>query len=90
MSTYVVSFSFTLPEKKYKSFFTALDKLGAVKVLNNTYFVKTDMKIEEMRIALIPYLQKADGLVIASIQGETAIRNSRCSPEMLKKLLVDQ
>ena len=89
MNTYVVSFSFTLPEKKYRSFFLALEKLGGVKALNNTFFVKCSDNIEEMRIALLPYLEKADGLVIASVKGEVAVRNARCAPKELKALLND-
>lgn len=89
MSTYVISFALTQVDKKYKSFFLALDKLGAIKVLPNTFFVKTDLQIEEMRIALLPYLSKADGLVVAEINGEVAVRNARCGPDALKALLVD-
>ena len=85
----MISFALTLPEKKYKSFFLALDKLGAVKVLPNAYLAKTERTVEEMRVALLPYLEKADGLIIAAVQGEAAIRNSMCSAERLKKLLVD-
>ena len=87
MKPYIIAFALTLPEKKYKSFFLALDKLHAAKVLPNAFLVKTDRDIEEMRVALLPYLQKADGLVIAGVEGEVAIRNARCSEDMLQKLL---
>ncbi|MDD5017248.1 MAG: hypothetical protein PHO15_04000 [Eubacteriales bacterium] len=88
MITYIVTFLLTQPEKKYKSFFLALEKLGAVKVLPNGFFVRTDRNIEEMRVALIPYLNKADGLIVAAVSGEAAIRNSMCAPETLKKMLI--
>jgi len=90
VSTYAVSFSLSQPEKKYKGFFSALEKLGAIKVLQNTFFIRTDNDIEEMRIALLPYLDKRDGLVIVSVKGETAVRNAKCSPLELKELLTGE
>ena len=88
IATYIVTYRFTLPEKKYKGFFASLEKLGAVKVLAGSFFVRTSHNIEEMRVALLPYLEKADGLIIAAVHGEVAVRNALCPPETLKKLLV--
>lgn len=89
MNTYIVTFSLTRIEKKYKSFFTALEKLGALKVLPQAFLLNTDHDIEEMRVALLPYLQKADRLAIATVSGEIAIRNALASNDALKALLVD-
>ena len=90
MNTYIITCALTQPEKTYKSFFVALDKLGAQKVLPNGFFVRTDHDIEEMRVALLPYLNKPDGLIVASVSGEIAVRNAMCSPEKLKKILTEE
>ncbi len=89
MTTYLVTYSLTLVEKKYKAFFSALEKLGALKVLPEAYLLNTDHDIEEMRVALLPYLQKPDRLIVATISGEVAIRNALCTNDTLKALLVD-
>ncbi len=90
MSVYAICFSLTQPEKKYKAFFAVLGKLGAVKVLQNAFFVRTSSDIEEMRIALLPYIDKKDGLVITTVKGETAVRNAKCNPLDLKALLTGE
>ena len=89
MNTYIVTYSLTLDDKKYKSFFKALETLGALKVLPQAYLLNTNHDIEEMRVALLPYLQKPDRLFIAAVTGEIAIRNALASGDALKALLVD-
>ena len=90
MNTYIIVFALTKPEKKYKSFFSALEKLGAVKVLPNSFITNTTRDIEEMRIALLPYLEKPDRLIISVANGEIAIRNALCSNQVLQRVLVDE
>ena len=38
MATYIITYQFTLPEKKYKSFFLALERLGTAKVIPGSFF----------------------------------------------------
>ena len=89
MNTYIVTYSLTLPDRKYKSFFKALDTFGALKVLPQAYLLNTGHDIEEMRVALLPYLEKADRLVIATVSGEIALRNALAANDELKAILVD-
>lgn len=89
MTTYIVTYSLGKEEKKYKSFIKALEVIGGVKVLPNTYIVNTANNIDEMRIALLPYIEKTDSLFIGAINGEVAVRNALCGNEILQKLLVD-
>ena len=89
MTTYVVSYSLGKDEKKYKSFIKALEGIGGVKVLPSTFLVNTANNIDEMRIALLPYIEKTDSLFIGAINGEVAVRNALCGNDMLQKLLVD-
>ena len=89
MKTYIVTFSLTLDDKKYKSFFKAIETFGALKILPQAYLLNTDHDIEEMRVALLPYLQKPDRLFLAAVTGEIAIRNALASNEALRALLVD-
>ena len=89
MNTYIVVCALTLDDKKYKSFFKALETLGALKVLPQAYLLNSGHDIEEMRVALLPYLQKADRLFIAAVTGEVAIRNALVGNDALKALLVD-
>ncbi len=89
MTTYIVTYSLGKEEKKYKSFIKALEVIGGVKVLPNTYIVNTTNNIDEMRVALLPYIEKSDSLFIGAINGEVAVRNALCGNDMLQKLLVD-
>ncbi len=89
MTTYVVTCCLGKEEKKYKSFIKALEVIGGVKVLPNTYIVNTTNNIDEMRVALLPYIEKTDSLFIGAINGEVAVRNALCGNDMLQKLLVD-
>lgn len=89
MTTYVVTYSLGKDEKKYKSFIKALEGIGGVKVLPNTFLVNTENNIDEMRVALLPYIEKTDSLFIGAINGEVAVRNALCGNDMLQKLLVD-
>ena len=89
MTTYIVTYSLEKDEKKYKSFIKALEVIGGVKVLPNTYIVNTTNNIDEMRLALLPYIEKTDSLFIGAINGEVAVRNALCGNDMLQKLLVD-
>ncbi len=89
MTTYIVTYSLGKDEKKYKSFIKALEVIGGVKVLTSTYLVNTANNIDEMRVALLPYLEKTDSLFIGAINGEVAVRNALCGNETLQKLLVD-
>ena len=89
MTTYVVTYSLGKDEKKYKSFIKALEGIGGVKVLPNTFLINTENNIDEMRVALLPYIEKTDSLFIGAINGEVAVRNALCGNDMLQKLLVD-
>ncbi len=89
MTTYIVTYNLGKEEKKYKSFIKALEVIGGVKVLPNAYLVNTSNNIDEMRLALLPYLEKTDSLFIGAVNGEVAVRNALCGNEMLQKLLVD-
>lgn len=89
MTTYIVTYSLGKEEKKYKSFIKALEGIGGVKVFPNTYIVNTTNNIDEMRVALLPYIEKTDSLFIGAINGEVAVRNALCGNDMLQKLLVD-
>ncbi len=89
MTTYIVTYSLGKEEKKYKSFIKALEGIGGVKVLPSTYIVNTTNNIDEMRVALLPYIEKTDSLFIGAINGEVAVRNALCGNEILQKLLVD-
>lgn len=89
MTTYIVTYSLGKDEKKYKSFIKALEVIGGIKVLPHTFLVNTANNIDEMRIALLPYLEKTDSLFIGAINGEVAVRNALCGNEILQKLLVD-
>lgn len=89
MTTYVVCYSIGKEEKKYKSFIAALTVAGGVKVLPCCYLVNTNRHIEEMRVALIPYIEKGDSLFIGAVSGEVAVRNALCGNDMLQKILVD-
>jgi len=89
VTTYIVCYSLGKEEKKYRGFFKALEGIGGVKVLSCAYLVNTASNIDEMRIALLPYLEKTDSLFVGAINGEVAVRNALCGNEMLQKLLVD-
>ena len=89
MTTYVVTYNLGKDEKKYKSFIKALEGIGGVKVLPNTFLINTENNIDEMRVALLPYIEKTDSLFIGAINGEVAVRNALCGNDMLQKLLVD-
>jgi hypothetical protein len=89
MTTYIVCYSLGMDEKKYKPFLKALELLGSAKVLPNCYLLNTSRNIEEMRVALLPYLEKPDSLFIGVISGEVAVRNALCGNDMLQKILVD-
>ena len=89
MTTYIVCYSLGKDEKKYKSFLKALELMDGAKVLPNCFLLNSSRNIEEMRVALLPYLEKPDGLFIGAVSGEVAVRNALCGNEMLKKILVD-
>ena len=86
MTTYIVAFSLGREEKKYKGFFSALSALGSVKLMPGAYLAKTTHSLEEMRVALLPYLEQTDRLLIAPVSGEVALRNAACPQETLQRL----
>ena len=86
MTTYIVTFSLAREEKKYKGFFASLASLDAVNLMPGAYAVKTTHSIEEMRVALLPYLDTTDRLLVAAVSGEVALRNALCANETLQKL----
>ena len=88
MKKYLIIYFLSLPPKKYKGFFLALEALdGHAKLTENAYIVSTDLSVEEMRLYLIPYLERADRLIIAQQQGEFAARNA-IQESRLKDILV--
>lgn len=86
MTTYIVTYSLGREEKKYKGFFASLEALGGVKLMPGAYLAKTTHSLDEMRVALLPYLEQTDRLLIAPISGEVALRNAACPPETLQRL----
>ncbi len=89
MTTYIVCCSLSKDEKKYKSFLKAIELMDGAKVLTNCWLLNSSRNIDEMRVALLPYLEQADSLFIGAVSGEVAVRNALCGNEMLKKILVD-
>ena len=76
MATYLVSASLTLPVKKYRGFFVLLDRIGAFEGLPGIFALRSDHDIDQMRVALLPYLEKAGRVLIAAVSGEVTIRNA--------------
>ena len=89
MTSYIVCFSLSKDEKKYKPFLKALELMGGAKVLQSCWLMNSSRNIDEMRVALLPYLEQTDSLFIGEVSGEVAVRNALCGNEMLKKILVD-
>jgi hypothetical protein len=90
MTTYLVSVSLTLPVKKYRGFFVLMDRMGAAEVLPGIFALRSDHDIDQMRVALLPYLEKADRVLIAAVSGEVAIRNALCDNGALQHLFANE
>lgn len=86
MTIYIVTYSLGREEKKYKGFFASLESLGGVRLMPGAYLAKTTHSLEEMRVALLPYIEQTDRLLIAPVSGEVALRNAACPPETLQRL----
>ena len=89
MTTYIVCCSLGKEEKKYKPFLKAIELMDGAKVLPSCWLMNSNRNIDEMRVALLPYLEKTDSLFIGVVSGEVAVRNALCGNETLQKILVD-
>lgn len=75
-----------LAGKEIPQFFGAAAQDERGRGVAGVYALRSAHNIDEMRVALLPHLEKADRVLIASVSGEVAICNALCGNDALQRL----